>query len=346
MKKKKETQAAAPQQERAKPTKQQRKHHILMLLFVVLFIAAIWVIRYPQNYVNMFIDHYDGTASVLESLKGLKRSDVEKGELLPYQQAFDDWKETHLRDEVSVTADDGATLKGGLYDAGSDITVVLLHTFDGSSTDTVYLFANYYAKKGYNILLPDGRDHGESGGDVVTYGRDEAGDLVHWVELLRDTYGADSKVILHGDTLGANEALAGAKLLQQDGTLSNMLTFVVAESPISNLYDEAAYLMKEQFKLPGFMVTVGDSFAKKPLGSSMKAIDLGEMTEGCTVPLLVIQGDADTIVDPAAVQRYYDSYAGEKQLILTSGAAHGMAYVENTDVCERAMDDMIRNYVK
>ena len=50
-----------------------------MLLFVVLFIAAIWVIRYPQNYVNMFIAHYDGTASVLESLKGLKRSDVERG---------------------------------------------------------------------------------------------------------------------------------------------------------------------------------------------------------------------------------------------------------------------------
>ena len=142
MKKKKETQAAAPQQERVKPTKQQRKHHILMLLFVVLFIAAIWVIRYPQNYVNMFIAHYDGTASVLESLKGLKRSDVERGELLPYQQAFDDWKETHLRDEVSVTADDGVTLKGGLYDAGSDVTVVLLHTFDGSSTDTVYLFAD------------------------------------------------------------------------------------------------------------------------------------------------------------------------------------------------------------
>ena len=172
MKKKKETQAAAPQQERVKPTKQQRKHHILMLLFVVLFIAAIWVIRYPQNYVNMFIAHYDGTTSVLESLKGLKRSDVERGELLPYQQTFDDWKETHLRDEVSVTADDGVTLKGGLYDAGSDVTVVLLHTFDGSSTDTVYLFADYYARKGYNILLPDGRDHGESGGDVVTYGRD------------------------------------------------------------------------------------------------------------------------------------------------------------------------------
>lgn len=346
MKKKKETQAAAPQQERVKPTKQQRKHHILMLLFVVLFIAAIWVIRYPQNYVNMFVAHYDGTASVLESLKGLKRSDVEKGELLPYQQAFDDWKETHLRDEVSVTADDGVTLKGGLYDAGSDVTVVLLHTFDGSSTDTVYLFADYYARKGYNILLPDGRDHGESGGDVVTYGRDESGDLVRWVELLRDAYGADSKVILHGDTLGANEALAGSKLLQQDGAFSDMLTFVVAESPISNLYDGAAYLMKEQFKLPGFMVAIGDSFAKKPLGSSMKDIDLVEMTEDCTVPLLVIQGDEDTVVDPAAVQSFYDGYAGEKQLILTSGAAHGMAYVENADECERALDSMIQSYVK
>ena len=346
MKKKKETQPAAPQQERAKPTKEQRLHHILMLVFVVLFLAAIWVIRYPKNYVNMFIDHYDGSDSVLETLPGEKRSDVERGELLPYQQAFDDWKQTHLRDEVSVTAADGVTLKGGLYDAGSDVTVVLLHTFDGSSSNSVYLFADYYAKKGYNILLPDGRDHGESGGDVVTYGRDEGADLVRWVELLRDTYGVDSKVILHGDTLGANEALAGATLLQQDAQLSQMLTFVVAESPISNLYDEAAFFAKYQFKLPGFMVMVGDSFAKKSLGSSMKAIDLNEMTAGCTVPLLVIQSDADTVVDPAAVQSYYDGYAGEKGMVLTSGAAHGMAYVENADACERALDSMIQNYVK
>ena len=56
---------SAPQGKRTKSTRRQRLVQILMLVVVVLIIAGVWVIRLPKNYVNMFLDHYDGTNSVV-----------------------------------------------------------------------------------------------------------------------------------------------------------------------------------------------------------------------------------------------------------------------------------------
>jgi len=345
MKQNKEPQAAPQPKERAKSTKSQRKTQVLLLLSVLLVIAGIWVVRIPKNYVNMFLDHYDGTTSILMEMKGLERSEAEEASLLLLQQSFDDWKETHLRDEAEVTARDGVTLRGGFYDAKSDVTVILLHTFDGSSADSDYLFAPYYAARGYNILLPDNRAHGESGGAHVTYGLYEGEDVACWVEWLLEQYGDGHQVILQGDTLGANAALAGAAMVEADPALAGSVRFVVAESPVVNLYDAAGYLLSNQFKIPGFMVAIGDLFAKNSLdGRSMKAVDLTEMTRDCEVPLLVLQGGQDKIVDPAGVAAYCDAYAGESALV-RADCAHGMVYAANPEGCEAALDEMISHWI-
>lgn len=335
---------AASRRQRTKPTRRQRLVQILMLVLVVLILAGVWMFRMPKNYVNLFLDHYDGSTSVVSEMKGIEPSEAEQALLLPLQQQFDDWKETHLRDEVEVTAGDGAVLKGGLYDAKSDVTVILLHTFDGSSADSDYLLASYFAGKGFNVLLPDSRDHGESGGDHVTYGLLEGDDVASWIRMLLERYGEGHQVILQGDTLGANAALAGAAAAEADPALAGTVRFVVAESPIANLYDEAVYLMGHQFHLPGFMVALGDQFAKKSLGCSMKEVDLTEMTQTCQVPLLMLQGTGDTIVDPAQVQTFCDSYSGPVERI-TADCGHGMVYPVCQQECEEALDRMIQDYL-
>ncbi len=327
-----------------KPTGAQRRNMLLLVLGCLLAITAVWAVRIPRSYVNIFLDHYKGSAAVVSEMKGVKRSDGEQAALLPLQQAFDDWKQTHLRDEAQVTADDGALLRGGLYDAGGDVSVVLLHSFDGSSTQSDYLFVPYYADLGYNVLLPDSRSHGESGGGAVTYGLLEGDDVACWVRWLAGRYGAGHRVILHGDTLGASAALAGAAVLAQDGALADCVRFVVAESPVTNLYDSAGYLLGNQFKLPGLMLPICDLFAKSSLGGrSMRDVDLAALTAGGTAPALVIQGTADTVVDPAAVRAFCADYAGQATL-LELDSAHGMAYAEHTRDCLDALDAMLEQY--
>lgn len=327
-----------------KPTGAQRRNMLLLVLGCLVVITAVWAVRIPRSYVNIFLDHYRGSSAVVSDMKGVKRGDQEEAALLPHQQAFDNWKQTHLRDEAELTAADGALLRGGLYDAGADVTVVLLHSFDGSSAESDYLFTPYYASLGYNVLLPDSRCHGESGGGAVTYGLLEGDDTARWVRWLAERYGAEHRVILHGDTLGASAALAGAAVLARDpdfAELADCVRFVVAESPVINLYDSAAYLLGRQFKLPGLMLPICDLFAKGSLGGrSMRGVDLAGLTEDCTVPALVIQGSLDTVIDPAAVRAFCADYAGQATL-LELESAHGMAYAEHTRACATALDEMI-----
>ena len=317
---------------------------ILLLVLVLVCLAAVWLTRMAHNYVYMFLDHYEGTTAILNDMKGLQRSESDLEALLPLQQSFDDWKQTHLRDDVSVVASDETILRGGLYDAGSDVTVVLLHPFDGSSESTDYLSAPYYAEKGYNILLPDSRDHGESGGNHVTYGLLEGGDTATWVRWLVQRYGPEHRVILHGCDLGANAALAGAALLQQDPVLKNTVCFAVAENPIANLYDTASSLLKNQFGIPGIVVRTADRYAGKSLGGrSMKDVSLADMTEASTVPALVICEADDTVIEPAPAERFCDGYAGACTLLELPGR-HGTGYALDPEGYEAALDTMIAAY--
>ena len=264
-----------------------------------------------------------------------------RASLLPLQQAFDDWKQTHLRDDVSVTAEDGAELRGGLYDAGSGVTVVMLHSFDGSSAASDYLLAPYFTEKGCNIRLPDSRDHGESGGDHVTYGLLEGSDTAAWVRFLLERYGPDHRVILQGADLGANAALTGAALLQGDPDTAGAVAFAAVRAPIGNLYDEANFLLKKQFGIPGVVVSLADRYARASLGGhSMGDVSLEDLTAGCTVPILVIRETGDTVIDPAGAKTFSEAYAGPCT-VLELASAHGMGYAENTAACETALDDMI-----
>lgn len=323
----------------------QRRNMILMLGLCILLIAGVWAVRVPRSYVNMFLDHYEGTGAVLAEMKGLERSPEEKESLLPLQRAFDDWKETHLRDEAEVTAADGALLRGGLYDAGSGVTVILLHSFDGSSQDSDYLFAPYYGEKGYNLLLPDNRNHGESEGAVTTYGLLEGDDVACWVRWLQERYGAGHRVILHGETLGASAALSGAAAVNRQPDLAGSVAFVAAESPVVNLYDSAGYLLGSQFKLPGFMIPICDRFAQDSLGRSMKKVDLNQLTAGCEVAVLLMQGTEDTIIDPTTVAAFGEHYAGEVESLIYP-CTHGMVYAEYPDECRVALDQMIARYLE
>ena len=172
--------------------RRQRRFRIIFIVAIVAILGGVWLVRYPRGYVDMFLGHYEGTTSILTEMDGLARTQEDEELLLPLQQQYDDWRQTHLRETLSISATaDGLALEGDFYDAGSDVTVIALHPFDGSRESDL-LYVPFYAEQGYNIFIPDLRSHGESEGYQVTWGEYESRDLVDWMDHLDSRYGGQT----------------------------------------------------------------------------------------------------------------------------------------------------------
>jgi hypothetical protein len=80
--------------------------------------------------------------------------------------------------DASVIASDGAVLKGWYvhprdYNGNA---VILLHGIT-DNREGVAGYGHLLLEHGYAVLLPDARRHGESGGELATYGVKEADDI-------------------------------------------------------------------------------------------------------------------------------------------------------------------------
>jgi len=86
---------------------------------------------------------------------------------------------------VEIEARDGARLRAWFFvpklSGGS--CVLILHGVADSRRSQMGL-VNLLLQNHYSVLAPDSRAHGDSGGDIVTYGVLEADDIHRWVDWL------------------------------------------------------------------------------------------------------------------------------------------------------------------
>ncbi len=106
---------------------------------------------------------------------------------------------------VRLTAADGVTLDAWLFTRGRPArgTVIVTHG-SGASRDHAMPYAAFLLDADFDVLAPDARGHGTSGG-FPTYGIREADDMRRWAEWVRRTPGAC--VYALGASMGAAHVL-------------------------------------------------------------------------------------------------------------------------------------------
>jgi len=135
--------------------------------------------------------------------------------------------------EVSIHAKDGIILKAWYFDEASDSnkSVILFHGL-GDNRKGMIGYVQLFLRNGYNVLTPDWRAHGESGGDLASYGIKEKFDVTSWINWLQRSTGSKKYYAL-GESYGA------AILLQ---SLQNEKRFSAAAAECSfTTFREAAY---------------------------------------------------------------------------------------------------------
>jgi uncharacterized protein len=141
--------------------------------------------------------------------------------------------------EIAISARDGVTLSAWSirprHDNGN--VVILLHGL-GDNRFGMTGYAEWLLGRGFDVLLPDARAHGTSGGDLATFGLLESDDIHRWLDWLE---GNDHPKCIFG--LGES---MGAALLLQSLQSETRFCAVAAESPFAN-FREIAYTRVGQF---------------------------------------------------------------------------------------------------
>ena len=125
------------------------------------------------------------------------------------QQDWDSFRNARLADAVSVTAGDGADC-GPTSTTREEAPPSLSPPLRRKPERRLPGRSPFFAEQGCNLLLPDARNHGESGGTFSGFGALEADDLLCWLDWIdRELDG--QTVILYGAGMGAVTALLAAE---------------------------------------------------------------------------------------------------------------------------------------
>ena len=175
-------------------------------------------------------------------------------------------------------------------------------------------YVQMYMGLGYNCIIYDMRGHGEDEPTFCTYGILEGKDLVELIKDTRARYPKLSQLGLHGESLGGSttiEALAYAPEVD----------FAVSDCAFSDVES----VLKQKFKtmhLPEFLVPLANVGIQVRYGYSIYNMRPIDALNNNTVPILFIQGDADTTVPPQSARDLYERATGVRKLHYVSGADH------------------------
>ncbi|HTC91339.1 MAG TPA: alpha/beta fold hydrolase [Bryobacteraceae bacterium] len=228
---------------------------------------------------------------------------------------------------VQVTARDGIVLRAWLFQPKktNGDAVVVLHGIADSRASQVGL-ARMFLAHGYTVLTPDSRAHGESGGDLATYGLLESDDVHRWISWLL----ANQRP---RHVFGMGESLGGAVLIESL-KVEPRFSAIVAESAFSSFERIARDRVAEEIPVPmdiGRVLAAGPVWAGFVYARLRYRLDFRQASPVAalarsTTPVLLIHGLNDSKTPYRHSEILAASNSRYATLWLVPGAGHTGAF--------------------
>lgn len=224
-------------------------------------------------------------------------------------------------ESVDIHTQDGLRLAAWYVPSQNKSVIIMAHGYK-SNRSIMLKRAQMLARHGYGILLLDLRTHGESDGELVTFGLKEVQDIdaAYRYLLTRSEIDAN-KIGALGCSMGGTVVLLSAA--QNPG-----IKAVVSESTYATLNDAIPSSVANTGLPPLLFAPFVEWFAEKIGGFNASQISaIAHIREISPRPVFVMQGGKDLVVIPQSGQNLYDAASEPRQLWWDPNVAH-MAFAD------------------
>lgn len=209
--------------------------------------------------------------------------------------------------EITLTTSDGLRLRAWYTPPQNGAVVLVVHGYATARPADIH---SLFARNHYGVISPDLRAHGESEGEMCTFGYSETLDIEAVLEFALAQPGVERVGAWGGSLGGATVIMAAARRPEIEA--------VVADSAYAALADELEIMVRLALLRP-----LVRFFAEREAGISIHDVCpedvIGQISPR---PVFIIQGLADTIVSPESGERLYNAAGEPKRLWAEPGIGH------------------------
>lgn len=214
-------------------------------------------------------------------------------------------------------------------------TAILLHGYK-SQVSHMYPYASMYIKRGYNVLIPDLRSHGQSEGCYITMGVHESKDVILWIQLLAKQ-NPKLSVVLHGVSMGAATTMLVA------GQNPKPVKLAIEDCGYTTAWEIFVNELDRRYHLPPFpLLNIAELCAQMRAHFRFTNPAPIEAVTKTTIPLYCIHGSEDDFVPTSMVYKLYETYSqthpdvdsSEQRLWVVDGAAHAESIFKDKNAYE------------
>ena len=240
-------------------------------------------------------------------------------------------------EDVYVMSRDGLKLHGTLIGNNPKKAVICFHGYTSKGMNDFIGLSGYYLPKGYTMLLVDERAHGDSEGKYVGFGCLDRFDALKWISFMKERFGEDIKLLLHGISMG------GATVLMTSGLdIPTNVKGIISDCGFTSAKEVFTSVLNTIYHLPAFpLLNICDKMNQDRAGYGLDECNAAREVRKAKVPILLIHGDKDTFVPVSICHEIYQNIKGKKKKLIVEGASHAESYYKDQAAYEKAMDEFI-----
>ena len=220
-------------------------------------------------------------------------------------------------------------------------TAVIVHGYTDNAVRMLMIGYMYHHDLRYNILLPDLRYAGESGGDHIQMGWLDRLDVLRWMEVANTLFGGSTEMVVHGISMGAATVMMVSGEPQPD-----YVRCYVEDCGYSSVYAQFRKELQEQFGLPSFpFLDVASCLCKIRYDWSFQEASAVSQVRQCFLPMFFIHGSSDDYVPVRMVYEVYEAKPSPKELWVVSGVSHAFSYRDYREEYTRRVRAFTERYL-